>query len=207
MYDFGASVATTSAEDITPHAALRKPFTPTPPPRLDNPRPMTHNPSMDSPQPPPVSTNHPETFIIPPTPFLPSGLRPISLPPPSPPREHHSGLLGASPVPPHFKHFSGEGFNKNHRDLKAMDEWMKFGGKSFGVIREEIEVEGSIEVGNTYGYHDGEDVEGSEMDGSDVLEYSDEDGSEMRVVGGDDEGVGLEADDMIDVKKREQSLI
>lgn len=110
-------------------------------------------------------------------------------------------------MPQRFKHFSGEGLNKNHRDLKAMDEWMEFGGKSFGVIREEIEEEGSSGVGNTYGYDDGEDVEGSEMDGSEVLEYSDKDGSEMSVVGGDDEGVGLGTDDMIDVEKRQRSLI
>ena len=43
-------------------------------------------------------------IIIPPTPCLPGGLRPITLPPPL---THSSGLLGESPAPIRFKHFSG----------------------------------------------------------------------------------------------------
>jgi hypothetical protein len=43
--------------------------------------------------------------IIPPTPFLPGGLRPVQLERP----QHHSGLLGESPAPIKFKHFSGDG--------------------------------------------------------------------------------------------------
>jgi len=59
----------------------------------------------------PVQSTTPEgsparpEVIIPPTPCLPGGLRPISLPPPPP--THSSGLLGESPAPIRFKHFSG----------------------------------------------------------------------------------------------------
>jgi hypothetical protein len=52
-------------------------------------------------------------IIIPPTPLLPGGLRPIRLPPPP---VHHSGLLGESPAPIKFKHFSG------HSDLENLEE-------------------------------------------------------------------------------------
>jgi hypothetical protein len=50
--------------------------------------------------PEPFAGNDP---IIPPTPFLPGGLRPVQLP------QHHSGLLGESPAPNRFKHFGGNG--------------------------------------------------------------------------------------------------
>ncbi|KAI4944912.1 hypothetical protein J4E91_008256 [Alternaria rosae] len=52
-------------------------------------------------------------IVIPPTPLLPGGLRPIHLPPPP---VHHSGLLGESPMPVKFKHFSG------HSNLENVDE-------------------------------------------------------------------------------------
>lgn len=52
-------------------------------------------------------------IVIPPTPLLLGGLRPIHLPPPP---VHHSGLLGESPMPIKFKHFSG------HPNLQSLDE-------------------------------------------------------------------------------------
>jgi hypothetical protein len=52
-------------------------------------------------------------IIIPPTPLLPRGLRPFHLPPPP---THCSGILGESPMPINFKHFSG------HSDLESVDE-------------------------------------------------------------------------------------
>ncbi|KAL1799335.1 hypothetical protein ACET3X_003372 [Alternaria dauci] len=49
-------------------------------------------------------------IIIPPTPMLPRGLRPVHLPlPPT----HHSGILGESPMAPMFKHFSGNSGSDN----------------------------------------------------------------------------------------------
>jgi hypothetical protein len=59
--------------------------------------------------------------IIPPTPFLPQGMRPVSLRPPQ--TMHHSGLLGESPAPPKFKHFSGNGFvGPKYGDIKEEEE-------------------------------------------------------------------------------------
>lgn len=52
---------------------------------------------------PAVSPARPD-IIIPPMPLLPRGLRPVHLPPLL---THHSGILGESPMPIKFKHFSG----------------------------------------------------------------------------------------------------
>lgn len=61
----------------------------------------------------PVGSPARHDIIIPPTPLLPRGLRPVHLPPPP---THHSGILGESPMPIKFKHFSG------HSDLEDVDE-------------------------------------------------------------------------------------
>jgi hypothetical protein len=63
----------------------------------------SNKPSVETP------TGHDDP-IIPPTPFLPQGMRPVSLRPPQ--TMHHSGLLGESPAPASvkFKHFSENGF-------------------------------------------------------------------------------------------------
>jgi hypothetical protein len=68
-----------------------------------------------TPDPPPV-----DDPIIPPTPFLPGGLRPNHLLLPQP--VHHSGLLGESPAPIKFKHFSGNGFRGLGNDIKEERE-------------------------------------------------------------------------------------
>jgi hypothetical protein len=57
------------------------------------------------------SSKRPE-MIIPPTPFLPRGLRPVHLPPPV---IHHSGLLGESPMLNRFKQFSGNSKMQNNK--------------------------------------------------------------------------------------------
>ncbi|KAF1919391.1 hypothetical protein BDU57DRAFT_421678, partial [Ampelomyces quisqualis] len=54
---------------------------------------------------PPPPTISKQSILIPPTPQLPGGLRPIDLPLPTPAQIHRSGILGASPVAPKFKHF------------------------------------------------------------------------------------------------------
>lgn len=52
-------------------------------------------------------------LIIPPTPFLPRGLRPVHLPPPV---IHHSGLLGESPMLNRFKQFSGNSKMQSNKE-------------------------------------------------------------------------------------------
>jgi hypothetical protein len=49
----------------------------------------------------------PPPFIIPPTPFLPGGLRPKPFP------AHRSGIMGASPMPPKATHLSGNAFARS----------------------------------------------------------------------------------------------
>lgn len=89
-------------------------------------------------------------------------------------------------------------------------------GRSFAVIREEIEIVevgsggGGGGVGRTYGYDDGGgEEEGGEtcVGGDEVSELGDDEGSGMCSVGGDGEGVVVEDGDLIDVQERERSLI
>ncbi|KAG9193514.1 hypothetical protein G6011_03549 [Alternaria panax] len=61
----------------------------------------------------PAGPPTPPKIIIPPTPLLPRGLRPVHLPPPL---THHSGILGESPMPTKFKHFS------RHSNMGIVDE-------------------------------------------------------------------------------------
>jgi hypothetical protein len=77
--------------------------------------------TFDFSMPPPATVK--QTMIIPPTPQLPRGLRPIHLPPATPAQVHKSGILGESPMPPKFEHFSGSGLSKHNEKLEAVAEW------------------------------------------------------------------------------------
>jgi hypothetical protein len=87
--------------------------------------------------PPPTPTVKQHTMLIPPTPQLPGGLRPIYLPPPTPAQIHHSGILGESPMPPtRFRHFSGTGFARKTEELRAVAKWASPGSsKSLQAFR------------------------------------------------------------------------
>jgi hypothetical protein len=103
-----------------------------------------------------------QEIVIPPTPFLPRGLRPVNRLLPS---VHHSGLLGESPMPGRFKHLSG---NVSVRPLVDLEE-----------DSEELEEdEGILEVSDDYStaqeddFRDGDDVEvlnGHPVDDHEVL--------------------------------------
>jgi hypothetical protein len=94
--------------------------------------------------PPPTAFKQP--FIIPPTPQLPRGLRPIHLSPPTPAQFHHSGLLGESPMPHKLVHFSGDYFHRNAQKLRAVSEWSIPGSQPLATIRKKMLSVGEDEV-------------------------------------------------------------
>jgi hypothetical protein len=50
--------------------------------------------------------------------------------------DHASGLLGPSPMPPRFRHFTGTGFRKHAQELKAVEKWSTYGRKFEEVLRD-----------------------------------------------------------------------
>jgi hypothetical protein len=81
---------------------------------------LTNDSGTMMPPPPTISR---QSIIFPPTPQLSIGLRSSFLLPPTPAEIHKSGILGESPMPSKFKHFSGHGFATNNKKLKAAAEW------------------------------------------------------------------------------------
>jgi hypothetical protein len=132
-YDLGASTNTQVdgfASPLPPATPATKPSPPTPTFGSPTAQTMSNTPANNSTafnfsMPPPAIIK--QTMIIPPIPQLPGGLRPVHLPPPTPAQVHRSGVLGESPMPPKFKHFSGDGFNKRQEKLKAVAEWASAG--------------------------------------------------------------------------------
>ncbi|KAF2821719.1 hypothetical protein CC86DRAFT_410799 [Ophiobolus disseminans] len=163
-YDFGASVSTAAPATLqrvgfaTPEASI------TPAARIG------------TVMPPPTARKQP--IIIPPTPFLPPGLRPIHLPPPTP---HPSGLLGASPEPRRFSHFSGDGFVDKHNNLRAIAQWSKPQGGRFQHVREMMGVE-RMDGEERAGGEGGRLVDIEEVE-EDVEEDGDEEDTEEEEVG------------------------
>lgn len=116
----------------------------------------------------PLSTPAGQPFIIPPTPFLPRGLRPIHLPPPTPAQIHQSGLLGESPQAPRFKHFSGDGFARTNDMMRVSQQWSKPAGGTLDEVWHEVRSGGSgglVDIG-----------EGDEEEGMSVLVDVEENG-------------------------------
>jgi hypothetical protein len=149
VYDFGASTYTSPDGFMSPLPSAASPVadTPTQLPNFDSQAskskggtPMSNIAGSNTSMPPPATIKQP--IIIPPTPQLPRGLRPIHLPPPTPADIHKSGLLGESPrAPPQFKHFSGDFFHRNAQKLEAIREWSKPGSSALLVSWEEEEEE------------------------------------------------------------------
>ena len=52
--------------------------------------------------------------------------------------DYASGLLGPSPMPPRFRHFTGAGFRKHAQELKAAEKWSAYGRK-FGEVLRDVE--------------------------------------------------------------------
>ncbi|KAH7064293.1 hypothetical protein BKA63DRAFT_572209 [Paraphoma chrysanthemicola] len=106
--------------------------------------------------PPPNASKQP--IIIPPTPQLPLGMRPIYISPPTPAQIHHSGLLGESPGPRALKNFNGSGnaFFERAKRLREVDEWSKPGpptsnlrtGLAQRMLEKQVLVERSMEGGS-----------------------------------------------------------
>jgi hypothetical protein len=128
-YDLGAST-NTQADGFTSPLPPATPATkPSPPaPTFGSPvaqptssKPAKNATALNFSMPPPATVK--QTMIIPPTSQLPGGLRPVHLPPPIPAQVHRSGILGESPMPPKFKHFSGTGFSKHSEKLRVVSEW------------------------------------------------------------------------------------
>jgi hypothetical protein len=71
----------------------------------------------------PPATAFIRPIIIPPTPQLPRSFQPTVMPPPTPAQLHKSGIMGESPMPPRFKHFSGNGFADKYARLQAVVDW------------------------------------------------------------------------------------
>ena len=149
VYDFGVSTYTSPDGITSPLPSATLPVTDTP---LQQPNfnssiansqgatPMSNIADCSLSMPPPTIMKQP--IIIPPTPQLPRGLRPIHLPPPTPADIHKSGLLGESPrAPPKFKHFRGDYFHRNAQKLEAIHEWSKPGSSGLLVSWEDPEEE------------------------------------------------------------------
>lgn len=92
--------------------------------------------AADTSTPTPTPEPQPQPLIIPPTPFLPPGLRPIHLQPPQ--QLHPSGLMGASPEPSRFKRFSGTSFQAHENNMRAIKQWSKPQGGRLVDIQEQI---------------------------------------------------------------------
>jgi hypothetical protein len=73
--------------------------------------------NVDISMPPPTAFKRP--IIIPPTPQLAGGMRP----PPTPAQIHNPGIIGESPMPMKFKHFSNNGFRERYDRLQAVSDW------------------------------------------------------------------------------------
>jgi hypothetical protein len=71
---------------------------------------------------PPSQATFKQPFIIPPTPQLPGGLRPASLPSPTPEQVHKSGIIGESPMPDKFRHFPSYGSARKGEKLGVVAE-------------------------------------------------------------------------------------
>jgi hypothetical protein len=127
-YDFGASTSTQTDSFMSPlppatSATKASPPAPTfgsPTAQTTSSTPAKNATTFDFSMPPPASVK--QTMVIPPTPQLPGGLCPVHLPPATPAQIHRSGILGESPMPPKFDHFSGNGFSKHNEKLKAVAE-------------------------------------------------------------------------------------
>jgi hypothetical protein len=104
---------------------------------------FTKSKNIEIPMPPPTALKRP--IIIPPTPQLPGGIRPL----PTPAQIHKSGIIGESPVPMKFKHFSDNGFRERYDKLQAVSDWHTGVGRAL-VERDFAEKNGLVEDGRQY---------------------------------------------------------
>ncbi|KAH7392214.1 hypothetical protein DE146DRAFT_766376 [Phaeosphaeria sp. MPI-PUGE-AT-0046c] len=169
VYDLGASTSTRADESSSPMAVTIPSYTFLGRPRsksdtstttstIDTSRNSSNHTPLSKPRgfdfsmPPPTAFKRP--IIIPPTPQLPGGLRPANLLPPTPTEIHKSGILGESPMPLKFKHFSEDGFEKRKADLQAIAQWHRSKGTplhltAHNTVPEKRECEDIDEVNST----------------------------------------------------------
>jgi hypothetical protein len=107
-----------------------------------------------------------QEMVIPPTPFLPPGLRPVNRLLPS---VHHSGLLGESPMPGKFKHSSASVSVRPLIDLEEDSEDAEEPGEDEGVL--EVSNDYSVaQENNVQDEHTVEGLDGLPTDDHEVLE-------------------------------------
>lgn len=117
--DFGASVRTLESPvpPTTPFIPRTSPSRSTAASIAQSNTPIINTNTFDISMPPPTVFKRP--IIIPPTPQLPGGMRP----PPTPAQIHKSGIIGESPMPQKFRHFSSNGFVERYNKLQAVSDW------------------------------------------------------------------------------------